>query len=45
MSRPYIDLSACDDADSTREAYRDADQYMDDRPTRREIELEERRAG
>lgn len=41
----YIDLSPCDDAASTREAYRDADRYMDDRPTLRDIELEERRAG
>ena len=38
----YLDLSTCDDAASTREAYRDADRYVDDRPTRSDIAAEER---
>lgn len=42
MSRPYVDLSYADTAESTREAYWDADQYDDPRPTLGEVEDEER---
>jgi len=38
----YIDMTPNDDAASTREAYRDADRYMDDRPTASDVAAEER---